>query len=160
MGASSSKLVYRLGYDMSGFNARELEAPATLARELEAPATLGIARVWEYFNPMAEIDVRTGRLPHWEQGTVWYFITFRLADALPQVVVDELKVQRERWRDSHDLERLTPEDVVEYHRLFSERYENLLNAGSGSCLLRDPANADIVRGAFCFFDGQRYNLDE
>jgi len=99
-------------------------------------------------------------LPHWEQDSVWYFITFRLADALPASVVLEMKRQRDHWKQTHNLEALTPEELAEYHKLFSERYEQLLNAGSGSCLLREPANAKIVDDALRFFDGQRYQLDE
>ncbi|MBC7368416.1 MAG: transposase [Undibacterium sp.] len=131
---------------------REQDAPATLA----APATL-----WEYFNPLSEIDIRTGgNLPHWEQGPVWYFVTFRLADALPPDVVEKIQQQREQWRRTHDLKNLSREKLSEYHQLFSERYDQLLNAGSGSCVLRDPTNADIVHGALRFFDRQRYVLDE
>lgn len=129
---------------------------ATAQREQDAPATL-----WEFFNPLSEIDIRSsGNLPHWEQGSVWYFITFRLADALPREVVDDIQHQRELWKQTHDLNHLSSEDLAEYHRLFSERYENLLNAGSGSCVLRDPRNAEIVQGALRFFEGQRYALDE
>ncbi len=125
-------------------------------REQDAPAT-----VWEYFNPLTEIDIRSGdNLPHWEQGSVWYFVTFRLADSLPQAVVDELKEERERWKQTHDLDNLSPAELAEYHRLFSDRYEALLNAGSGSCVLRDEVNAKIVRDALQHFEGQRYLLDE
>jgi hypothetical protein len=125
-------------------------------REQDAPATL-----WEYFNPLSEIEIRrSGHLPHWEQGPVWYFITFRLADALPRAVVEEIQSEREQWRRTHDLLQLSREELAEYHRLFSERYEQLLDAGSGSCVLRDPLNADIVHGALRFFEGQRYALDE
>ncbi len=128
-------------------------------REQDAPGTAGT--LWEYFNPLTEIDIRTGgNLPHWEQGTVWYFVTFRLADALPVAVIEEMRQQREQWRKKHDLSNLSREELAEYHRLFSERYENLLNAGSGSCVLRDPQNAEIVEGAFRYFQGQRYDLDE
>ncbi|MFY9261838.1 MAG: HsdR family type I site-specific deoxyribonuclease, partial [Gallionella sp.] len=147
------------------FSNRELEAPTTVARasssqgvskrELEAPAT------WEYFNPLTEIEIHSGdNLPHWEQGSVWYFVTFRLADALPLAVVAELKKEREHWKQTHDLNNLSPEALAEYHRLFSERYEALLNAGSGSCVLRDEVNAKIVRDALQYFEGQRYVLDE
>jgi REP element-mobilizing transposase RayT len=132
-------------------------------REQDAPATLSASSfpLWEYFNPMTELDIRTGGdLPHWEQGSVWYFVTFRLADALPRAVVDEMKEERERWKRTHDLKNLSRDELAEYHRLFSERYENLLNAGSGSCVLRDPKNADIVNGALRFFEGQRYILDD
>jgi REP element-mobilizing transposase RayT len=110
---------------------------------------------------MTELDIRTGGdLPHWEQGSVWYFVTFRLADALPRAVVDEMKEERERWKRTHDLKNLSRDELAEYHRLFSERYENLLNGGSGACVLNDPKNADIVHGALRFFDGQRYILDD
>lgn len=131
-------------------------------REQDAPATLPESgALWEYFNPRSEIDIRTGgNLPHWEQGSVWYFVTFRLADALPRVVVEELRQQRDQWQRTHDRRNLSREEIVEYHRLISERYEQLLHAGSGSCVLRDPLNAETVRAALRFFDGQRYVLDE
>lgn len=131
-------------------------------REQDAPATLdGPAVMWEFLNPMTEIDIRTGgNLPHWEQGSVWYFVTYRLADALPHTVVEKMKEERERWKRTHDVNNLSREELAEYYRLFSERYESLLNAGSGSCVLHDPAIAEIVHGAFRFFDGQRYVLDE
>lgn len=117
--------------------------------------------MWEYFNPFSEIDIHTGgNLPHWEQGSVWYFVTFRLADALPRAVVEEIQLQREQWRRTHDPNHLTREELAEYHRMFSERYEDLLHAGNGSCVLRDPQNAEIVRGALHHFDRKRYVLDE
>lgn len=119
------------------------------------------APLWEYFNPLSEIDIRTGgNLPHWEQGSVWYFVTFRLADALPRAVVEEIQHQREQWRRGHDLRNLSAEELAEYHQLFSNRYEQLLHAGGGSCVLRDPHHAGIVQDALGFFDGQRYLLDE
>ncbi|HLP24264.1 MAG TPA: transposase [Acidobacteriota bacterium] len=117
--------------------------------------------MWEYFNPFSEIDIRTGgNLPHWEQEAVWYFVTFRLADALPREVVEEIQRQREQWRRTHDLGNLSGDELAEYYRLFSERYENLLHAGRGSCVLRDPHNSDVVRGALRHFDRERYALNE
>lgn len=160
---------------------REQDAPATAhIREQDAPATLDStdskvggacssptreqdtpAALWEYFNSRTEIDIRTGgHLPHWEQGTVWYFITFRLADALPRAVIEDLVRERERWIATHTPHPLTRDQLAEYHRLFAARYEDLLHAGSGSCVLRDPLLAGIVRDALGFFAGQRYLLDE
>lgn len=125
-------------------------------REKDAPATM-----WEYFNPGKEVDIRTGgNLPHWERGSVWYFVTFRLADALPKAVAQDLRQRREHWKQTHDLRNLSPEQIAEYHRLFSQRYEDLLNAGHGSCVLRDPAIAEIVYDALSYFEGERYVLDE
>ena len=153
---------------------REQDAPTTVAgasssrasdaaakREQNAPTTFPETPLWEYFNPRSEIDIRAGgNLPHWEQGNVWYFVTFRLADALPASVVLELKQQRAYWKQTHNLEALTAEELEEYHKLFSERYEKLLHAGGGACLLRESANTQIVAGALRFFNDQRYQLDE
>jgi hypothetical protein len=51
-----------------------------------------IANAWEYFNPRTEIDIHSGGdLPHWQQGAVWYFITYRLADSLPSEIVRKKK---------------------------------------------------------------------
>ncbi len=120
----------------------------------------GQAKPWEYLNPQTEIDIRTGgRLPHWEQGSVWYFVTYRLADALPKSVADTLRLDREEWRRRHDPDNLTKAERAEYQRLFSERYDALLDSGNGCCLLRDAQNAKIVEDSFRCFDGERYVLD-
>lgn len=117
--------------------------------------------IWEYFNPHSEIDIRHGgHLPHWEQGSIWYFITFRLADAIPASVVAKLKQERENWRATHDLEKLSAEERQEYFQLFSQRYEELLHADSGNCVLRDTENHRIVDRALHHFEGTRYELDE
>lgn len=44
---------------------------------------------------------------------------------------------------------------MEYHRRFSAAMERWLDAGHGSCVLRDPANASIVAEALRHFDGER-----
>ncbi len=131
-------------------------------REQDAPATLvDAAPHWEYLNPRSEIDIRTGgNLPHWEQGSVWYFVTFRLADALPREVVEKIQQQRDQWRRTHNLNTLSRDELAEYHQLFAARYEQLLHAVCGSCVLRDPVNADVVRDALRHLDGLSYALDE
>ncbi|MFN5926837.1 MAG: type I restriction endonuclease subunit R, partial [Roseiflexaceae bacterium] len=116
-----------------------------------AGASSSVDTTWEYFHPLSDVDIHQGNLPHWEQGSVWYFITFRLADSLPDAVVQELKVARDLWRKNHDLNNLTQDERKEYYRLFSDHYESLLNAGNGSCVLRDPANATIVDNALRHF---------
>ena len=125
-------------------------------REQDAPAT-----PWEFFNPRTEIDLRTGgNLPHWEQGAVWYFITFRLADALPRAIAEELQRERDQWKEAHDRSALSRSELAEYRRLFSARYEDLLHACNGTCVLREPHLAEIVRHALHYFEGRRYILDE
>ena len=122
----------------------------------------------EYFDPNNEIQIHTGNLPHWQQENVWYFITFRLADSIPKEVVEAIKSEREAWLKKHSglnrskdaSDTFSKEELKEYYRLFSERIENLLNSGKGSCVLKDEKIAKIVADALLHFDNQRYVLDE
>lgn len=74
-----------------------------------------------------------GYLPHFDRGTVVQAITYRLADSLPAYV-----------------EARTPEQ--------RRRIQALLDAGRGSCILRDARIADEVISAWRYFDGVRYAL--
>ena len=99
---------------------------------LRAPGSAGVspARNWH----------SRRYLPHFDHPGLVQSITFRLADALPALIIDRLK------QDEPDSARLR------------ERLETYLNAGHGACLLRDPAHAGIVEDALLYFDGQRYRL--
>ncbi len=60
------------------------------------------------FNGRAEVRIyHHGTLPHWRQDGCTYFVTFRLADSLPQSVVAKLKEKRERWLARHHLDPLS-----------------------------------------------------
>jgi REP element-mobilizing transposase RayT len=85
-----------------------------------------------------------GRLPHWESEHGIYFVTFRLADSMPQTVVRILRAS----------ERAKP---VADHRP-STAVENVLDSGVGACVLRNPAVADVVAAALQRFDRLRYRL--
>lgn len=111
-----------------------------------------------FFNPARKTEITRGKLPHWHQDGVMYFVTFRLADSLPQQKLQELKEDREWWNLKHKNE-FTETDWKKYNRLFNSRIEKWLNNGYGSCVLRKPENAEIVSGALQYFDGQRYILD-
>ena len=151
-GASSSKV--------AGASSSTDSTPKVAGASSSTDSTPKQQDDWEYFNPQTEFDIHQGNLPHWDQGSAWYFITFRLADALPASVIDKIKQERDHWKQTHDINNLTREELAEYYRLFSDRYETLLNAGSGACVLRDPTIAKIVNDALHHFAGQRYELDE
>jgi REP element-mobilizing transposase RayT len=106
----------------------------------------------------SDIDIHEHRLPHWQQGDVFYFVTYRLADALPASKVAEWQEEKECWLRYHP-EPWDAKTEAEYHRRFSSRIDDWLDAGHGSCLLRDLALARVVANAFHHFDGQRYDLD-
>ncbi len=110
-----------------------------------------------YFTPFLPLDITNRHLPHWEQENVTYFITFRLADSLPKPKLVLWKREREQWLKTH--EQPYPEkEQEEYSELFSKRINQWLDAGTGSCLLAEKENADIVEAALQHFDTKRYKL--
>lgn len=97
------------------------------------------------------------KLPHWVQEGATYFITFRLADSLPQERLDELERMREQWGRDHPLP-CSEDDWQQFHRESMQRVDEWLDAGSGECWLRDEACASIVTRAMHHFDSERYFL--
>ena len=85
-----------------------------------------------------------GYLPHFDGGEILQFITFRLADSLPQEVL-------ERWR--LELER---GDITDAN--FRRRREFYLDQGYGCCALRDERVAGMIEENLLRFDGVKYRL--
>jgi carbamoylphosphate synthase large subunit/REP element-mobilizing transposase RayT len=113
------------------------------------------------FRPLdkhADIRRMRRKLPHWEQEDVTYFVTFRLADAVPAQLAQQWCEELETWRKFHP-EPWDAGTVAEYRKRFLQPREDWLDQGHGSCVLRDPKAAEIVAEALRFFDGQRYHLD-
>ena len=85
-----------------------------------------------------------GYLPHWESEGGIYFVTFRLADSLPQSIIRALW-QRELSKPK-DQQRL------------AKKLEESLDQGAGACILKEPSIADILASALREFDGVRYRM--
>jgi putative transposase len=107
-----------------------------------------------FFNPYDEIRHTENRLPHWQQNGAVYFVTFRLADAVPIRLRNEWENEREAWLRLHP-KPWSNEAEMEYHRRFSGAIEQWLDAGHGSCLLRRPECAEIVADTLRHFEGER-----
>ncbi len=112
-----------------------------------------------FFNPNLPLDIHERNLPHWEQEGTTYFVTFRLADSIPKTKLERWETDRALWLTNHQ-EPYSDIEKNEYHQLFSEKIQDWLDAGSGSCLLNKPENAKIVANALSHFDGDRYRLRE
>jgi len=111
----------------------------------------------QFFNPYAEIRHTQNRLPHWQQTGAVYFVTFRLADAVPNNLRRDWQSEREDWL------KLWPQPwdektELEYHKRFSGKIEQWLDAGYGSCVLRRADCAAIVDEAIRHFDGERLSV--
>jgi REP element-mobilizing transposase RayT len=101
-----------------------------------------------------------GRLPHWEKDSATYFITFRLADSLPQSVLRQIEFEKQNMvRTANRQEReLSPDEYRQLARLSSVRIERYLDSGAGACYLRNPSVAEVVSEALLYFDERRYRL--
>ncbi|MEX1119934.1 MAG: class I tRNA ligase family protein [Terrimicrobiaceae bacterium] len=104
-----------------------------------------------------EIKIHERNLPHWQQDAKCYFLTWRLADSLPAELLIQWREESDAWLASK-AQPLSTEVELEYHRLFSDRIEEILDSGRGSCLLKDSRLSEIVEGALKHFDGERYDL--
>ena len=111
-----------------------------------------------FFNPYAPIDIHTRHLPHWQQPGVLVFLTWRQADSLPAALLVSWQTERTAWLARHP----RPWDAateLEYRDHFTGRLDQWLDAGHGSCVLRESKNSSLVEAALRHFDGPRYVLD-
>jgi leucyl-tRNA synthetase len=121
--------------------------------------SVGVSPTSPYLNPEKDIEkTKPSDLPHWQQDSKLFFVTWRLADSLPTEKINEWQAERETWF-AQNPEPWTSEIEAEYHRKFSRAIDKWLDAGSGECLLNDPAVAKIVVDALLHFDGDRYVMD-
>jgi leucyl-tRNA synthetase len=114
------------------------------------------------FQPMdsqAAVTMRDGaNLPHWTPDGATYSVTFRLADSLPESVLDEACMERDRLESLARTDEFSDADCKSGQEVFSATVEKALDAGAGACLLRDEKVAQSVADALRHFDGERYEL--
>jgi len=112
----------------------------------------------QFLDPFSPVEPHQHRLPHWQQGSVYYFVTWRLADSLPREKLERWNEERVVWSRLHP-QPWNVETESEYHEKFSTAVDNWLDEGGGSCVLRDPDLASVVSDALLHFNGRRYSLD-
>lgn len=115
-------------------------------------------------NPQRSGVHSRGYLPHVKREGAEYFVTFRLADSLPQEVLQPLAAERaERlraWCEARRRGQTTTDTEAAFQRDFHRQVERYLDQGAGACHLRRPEIAGLVAGALRFFHEQRYLLRE
>ena len=117
------------------------------------------------FDPSEQVRNHRLKLPHWRQWGTTYFITTRLADSLPVHVLDEWRRLRDAWLTSHgiassrELEQLPEDQRHAYHREFTARFHELLDAGHGECVLARTNLAAILVSKFTAWHEREYHLD-
>ncbi len=145
-----------------GLPAGRLDAPTANSTGQAGSPPAESARMADFrfraFDPHGEITMKRRHLPHWEQKGATYFVTFRLADAVPAEVLAQWRDDRERFLQFHP----PPWDwktTREYIRLCEENRESWLDQGHGSCLLRATTAANAMAETLRHFDSERYILD-
>lgn len=106
------------------------------------------------FNPYEDILFTANRLPHWQQKGAVYFVTFRLADAVPRHLRTQWESERDAWLRVHP-QPWSAEVQRKYHNRFSGAIECWLDAGHGSCVLRRHDCAEVVAKALHHFYGDK-----
>lgn len=110
------------------------------------------------FDLLSEVPTAHRRLPHWRQSGVAYFITFRLADSLPQPLLRQWQEERAVWLRWHQLP-WRPDEQREYEERFTNHMQEWLDAGMGEChMRRSDARAEVER-CLLHFDEDRYDID-
>ncbi len=107
------------------------------------------------------ITIRQGAyLPHWTREAAIYAINFRLADSLPRPIVKSWYFERlDIVRTAQQMNRpLTLVEETRLDKLFSEKVETYLDAGSGACWMQRDDVAGVVAGALLHFEGARHRL--
>ena len=113
-----------------------------------------LIKPFDFTDPMT---IRQRRLPHWRQDGCAYFVTCHLGDSLPGGLLRLWAGVRDSWLLQHPLP-WTPTEAAEYHGRFTEAMERHLDAGRGSCALRNTECAQAVVDTLVHGDGKEYDL--
>ena len=97
----------------------------------------------DFYHPEREILRHGADLPHWQQGEAMQFVTFRLADSMPQSKLRVWKEELATWK-LHNPEPWSEKQTDEYHQRFTWKLEHWLDQGHGACILKHTANRSVL----------------
>ena len=110
-----------------------------------------------FLNPFAPVQHTRNRLPHRQQEGATYFVTFRLADSLPDELMKRWTAERAAWL-RHNPQPWSAEQERDHDRRFLLQLEQWLDEHHGSCVLRIPECRKLVEDALLHFEGVRSEL--
>ena len=110
-----------------------------------------------FYSGRGTVIATRANLPHWNKQNIASFVTFRLADALPQEKLLKIEECRSIWLINHP-QPWDEATTKEYFSTFDETIQRWLDAGYGSCVLADDGCRQIVEEALWHFAGERYAL--
>ena len=112
----------------------------------------------KFFNPFLDFESSKHNLPHRQQSDASIFITYRLADSLPQKCLNEWRFIRNEFLKIHP--KPWNQGVKQkYYSLAGDKIDYYLDQNLGSCLLREPIAQQIIKESFLHFNHKRYEVD-
>lgn len=108
-----------------------------------------------FFDPRSAIACGKNRLPHWQQEGATVFLTFRLADSIPQVRLRLWQEERSAWLTRNPRPWSDAQDH-DYHTRFSARFEAWCDEGAGSCAWGHASARSQVASALMHWDSSRH----
>ncbi len=109
------------------------------------------------------MDIYRRNLPHWQPANSVFFITFRLAHSLPQAILQELRAEQERERQSICARSSGEQQRVELYNS-AKKFFGKYDAWLDQCLEESPrwlaqeAIARLVMQEIHRLDAERYHL--
>jgi len=108
-------------------------------------------------------------LPHWRQHGATYFVTFRLADSLPQSKLRELELIKRVWAQKHGIAGADYQSALRDHRIPRAHWQALtrtvvakvegwLDEGMGKCWMNRAEVSRIVEESFHHVDDDQCEL--
>ena len=125
--------------------------------------------IFEFFDPGMDLRITAGKLPHWYQPDVTYFITYRTDDSLPIAVAELWYRRRNDWLRRHGVDPKaancrrncancpTPSSACTTTPSPGNSWNTWI-AAMAHCVLKRPDLAAIVADNLRHFDGERYTL--
>ena len=111
----------------------------------------------QFVDQHQHISITGAKLPHWHQNNKIQFITFRLADSLPQEKLAELTAFKEQWLAAHP-QPWDQKTKDEYDYTIRRKIDRWLDQGFGECILQREDIRQIVADTLLLYHGRRYNL--
>ncbi|HVC94704.1 MAG TPA: transposase [Pirellulales bacterium] len=112
-------------------------------------------------------------LPHWRQEGATYFVTYRLADSIPESVRRQWEGDKALWLKARGIvydgvtgrwhaafAKLTAMEQFQFHQHFNRQVQSCLDRGLGACHLRNAECLETVRAKILGNDGTRYHVGD
>jgi len=106
-------------------------------------------------HPDLPIRIYHRHLPHWRQTGATYFVTFRLADSIPQQQLRALKRWRELWERTHPEPR-SDHDWQQLALEITRKTEAWMDKGYGECVFHNHELAIEMSKSLLHFQNERY----